>query len=694
MISHGGWYWGCMKKLICGIAIGWVAAGCAACSAQNAQVVNPADRQSQPLRQPEGLAPIASEAGSNAGAYREMDLLRRDGFAGATTATVMVRVFNKKGAAAEGLEASDFDLLVNGTRRSFRLHAPGPGTKSVPAVVLLVFPPNQPLVHHLGAQQAIQYFSRLSEEQLPWKVGTFDANEKFTPFTDSRAELMATLKAIDQAREPFEFTQAALPRGERWASTWLEQADETIGVMGRYPGPKVVLTMNPASDWSFGLNDGMLAQDGPETLMGAAAQVGAHIYVDNASGPTVIIPSGDAAADSPMDGVKPSSTQHLDPAELAALQSSAYRSSQMMQSAANTQGGFANSLNDLAGQIHRNLDENYLLDFDLTAADHDIGFPSVAVKLTRRDLRVNIEDVIPIGVERDAVPVEMAHNLRRLLAAAAAAHLVSPEYRIFQHVDLFPLRGGSSPDLPLSGAVEWTGSGPAPQALRVIISVEDVTFSSQTLERAFVVQWNGRRFTWEHDGHLSPGQYIWRAGVFDGADRILAAAEHSFSVPFPRDKDLEVSSLVMGSGCEGQAAASGLLRRRDGGKSGDNSAAPPTIEPMRAETCRLHVDATEQFHSTDTLHAFVRIYPVGRLEKRPPEDWSAQVAVRSPDGTLEKQSDLRFTQDSGSGYLAVVRWPLSENSIPPGKHILEMVIRGPGVHGNLKLERRFSTDAR
>jgi len=668
----------------------WAALG----TAQNVDVLNPAEQKPQPLQQPGGLPSVADQASaSEAGAYREMDLLRRDGFAGAQAASVMVRVFDKKGETAEGLESSDFELTVNGTRRSFRLHPPGPGTVRVPPIVLLIFPPNQPLVHHLGAQQAIRYFSELPTEQLSWKVGTFDADKKFTPFTDSRTQLLATLQAIDQAKEPFEFTQPGLPQGQRWASGWLMLANEAIGVMERYPGPKVVLAMNPAADWSFGENDPMIAQDGPETLIGAAAQVGAHIYVDDASGPTVIVPGGDASAQSSRWGVKPSSTLQMDPAQVAALNNYAYRSSQMMQSAANTQGGFANSLNELAGQIHRNLDGNYWLDFDLNAADRDIGFPSVAVKLARPDLRVAIEGVVPIGLESTAAAAGVADKLAQLLTAATAARAHSPDFRLFLRADSFPLRGGTSPDLPLSGAVQWTGKGAAPDAVHVIVTVEDATFSKLVLERDFAVKWSGRHFTWEHDGHLGPGKYLWRAGVYDQEDRMLAVSERSLIVPFPHETDFAASSLVMGPGCETNSTTSGLLRRGDQLRHGENGMDTPTIDPMRAESCRVHLDATDRFRSTDTLRAFVRIYPAGRLVNRPPEDWTAAYALRTQDGRVEQQNDLRFTLDSGSGYVALVQWPLDAASIQPGDHTLEVVIRGPGIHGDLKLKRQFSVVA-
>jgi hypothetical protein len=91
--------------------------------------------------------------------YQDLDMLRRDGFAGAKEASVWLRITDKTGVTPADLQISDFTLIVNGTKRDARLHAPGSKTTEVAPLVLLVFPPNEPVVHHLAALQAIDYFS-------------------------------------------------------------------------------------------------------------------------------------------------------------------------------------------------------------------------------------------------------------------------------------------------------------------------------------------------------------------------------------------------------------------------------------------------------------------------------------------------------------------------------------------------------
>src|SRR5271170_810561 len=119
-------------------------------------------------------------------AYQDLDLLRRDGFAGAEEASVWLRITDKTGATPADLQISDFTLIVNGTRREGRLRAPGSKTTEFAPLVLLVFPPNEPVVHHLAALQAAEYFSHQPTELLPWRVGIYDANKKTLPFTNGQ----------------------------------------------------------------------------------------------------------------------------------------------------------------------------------------------------------------------------------------------------------------------------------------------------------------------------------------------------------------------------------------------------------------------------------------------------------------------------------------------------------------------------
>ena len=632
--------------------------------------------------------------------YRDMDLLRRSGFANADQATVIVRVFDKAGTILSNLQPSDFELIVNGTPRTFRFHAPGADTTSVPPVVLLVFPPNDPIVHYNAAKQAIKYFSELPGEQLPWKVGIFDSNAKLAPFTDSQSQLLATLNQLQHTIEPFQFTTAiGMSAIARWDGSWLSKAEEAIGFMQHYDGPKVVLAMNPSAISIYGGNDFDLAHNGPESLRAAAEHIGAHIYVDNVIGPEVDVPGGEAAENQPAQinqgafaprmGSSPSQHMQIDPAEIARLNYYAYLNSQMMQTAAATQGGFANSLKALAAQIHHNLDKNFQLDFQLTPQDQDRGIPDVEIKLAHHELRLAILDVIPLNHDLGSIGPE---KLAALLKEAGSQHLSSPDFRIAQHVDYFPIRDGLEPILPMSAAVEWTGPGHPPEHLYIAELVEDENLATPVLQRELQIDWKGQIVTWERDGHLTPGHYAWHVGIYDGTGKMLLAAEEKIEIAFPHSEPINASSLIIGKSCETNPPSTGLQHR-----SPENTARRTTlnsiIDPMRATNCRIVLDATRRFAPSDTLHAFVRIYPGKKLDRHPPESWTATFMLHTNSGAIEIQKEIPFAVDSGSGYLASMELPLNAPSISPGAHTLDVLIRGSGIHDDLKKSQQFLIEA-
>lgn len=627
-------------------------------------------------------------------------MLRRDGFAAAEEATVVVRVIDKAGITPANLQSADFMLIVNGKPRDARLHAPGVGSTAVPPVVLLVFPPNDPTVHHIGVTQAAKYFSQQPAELLPWKVGIFDSNGKLTPFTDGRSQLLANLDVVEHTTEPFQYsTDAGVWADFRWNGSWLSKAEEAISVMQRYEGAKVILAMNPLAESIYGLNDQILAHDGPESLTEAAKHIGGHIYIANVGGPEVLVPGGEAAQDHPAQinqgagpplmGTAPSYHMQIDPNQTAALNYFAYRNSQMMQTAATTLGGFANSLNDLAGQIHHNLDGNYSLDFDMTPEDRDRGVPSVEVRLTRHDLRVALLDVVPIGVAGDADRAAASKKLAEMVTKAAKEHVSSPDFRITQHVDYFPLHEGLEPVLPMSCVVEWIGPEQAPAKLSIVESVEDVNLSTMVLQRELQARWDGRSLSWERDGQLRPGRYIWRIALHDGKGKILSTAEENVDVSFPHPAPVAVSSLILGKACEEGELKSGLRHRPPANSSGDEEVHPLT-DPMHAADCRLKPESAGRFASTDTLHAFVRIYPEDKLDKHKPESWTATFVLRSQSGSVEVTKEMPFAVDSGSGYLASIEMPLSASGISPGPHTLDVQMRGPGIHKDLRESRQIS----
>jgi hypothetical protein len=643
-----------------------------------AQPITPGDL----LRQ----TPQQQTPGSNPGLYHELDLLRRDGFAAAPSATVSLRVLDRGGFTPNGLEASDFTLTVNGKQRPFKLHGPGSRASIVPPLVLLVFPPNDPVVHNIGVREAVKYFSAQPDEVLPWRVGIFDSNGKMTPFTNGRSQLLAYLDDVGQTKEPFQYANnVTLSQDFRWQGPWLSKAESVISTMQHYEGPKVILAMNPSGSF-YGLNDQVLEHAGPEALTTVAQHIGAHIYIGDFAGPEPIIPGGDASTD--LSWARPSYHMQVDPAMISSLAQSAYRASQMMQTADATFGGFANSLNDLARQIHRDLDGGYSLDFDMTPEDQDHGVPDVAVRMTRRDLRVAILDVFPVGVSTGNERAMDREKISALLKKATATPIPSPEFRLTQRVDYFPLRNGREPVLPMSAVVEWTGHGRGPIVLNVAEQVQDQDLLTVILERELRVHWDGRSLSWERDGQLQPGHYIWRIVIHDGEGNIYAYSERKIPVEFPQPDALAVSSLILGKSCRDDSPPTTGLQHRP--PTGAKQQPHLAIDPMRAGDCRLKPDTLGSFASTDTIHAFVRLYPPERLDKGKPESWKARFLLRAQSGAIETEQQIPFTLDSGSGYLASVEIPLNSTGIAPGPHTLDVEMRGPGIHRDLRKSRAIS----
>ena len=152
--------------------------------------------------------------------------------------------------------------------------------------------------------------------------------------------------------------------------------------------------MNPLSESSYGTNSGYLAHDGPASLVPAARRIGAHIYIANVGGPGHFCPGGDATQQeqysplnmfdtdrddrckrsriSPLFPVDGPSTDRVTFLRISNIADDPRQPTELTE-------GFSNSFKDLAAQNHRDLDNNYSLDFDLTPEDQDQEPRSVEV---------------------------------------------------------------------------------------------------------------------------------------------------------------------------------------------------------------------------------------------------------------------------------------------------------------------------
>jgi hypothetical protein len=643
----------------------------------------PPERQPAQQLEPAAQPPPSS---SNSLAFREADLLRRDGFSEAQQATVLIHLQDRNGQPPPALKPGDFKLLVDGTERQARIKPPGEPTPSALPLVLLVFPPNQPILHAIGTHQAQLYFAGQPNELLPWRVALFDSDGTQTAFTDGRSQLLAWLDLSDRKTQPFQYTSdLGLPLGLHCRGPWLTAAEHAIAAMQPTEGPKVIIAFNPIADGLYGENARVLANDEPQCLVDIAQSIGAHIYIANSGGPDVSGPVGDASAHGPITGGSPNFYLRQQFAQSTFF---AFRASSMRQTAEQTFGGFANSLRDLAAQIHHNLDDNYALTFDLTASDRDKGVPDVEVRLADHHQRLAIVNLYPVALAPSPSQKAISRELMAAMWKAAEHPVASPEFQITQHVDYFPLRDGLQPVLPMSALVQWTGTGAAPHSLSVAEYVQNVTLANSVLEREVEAQWTGAGLSWERDGHLYPGQYLWRVVLHDDTGKVFASADQKILVGTPPNLSLAVSSIVLGKSCRAEDPST--LRKRAELTPADRDKTQFLVDPMRAADCRLKPEPAARFSPADSLHAFLRIYPAGKLAKRPPEDWEASFSLRSSSGLIEFRQDLPFTIDSGSGFLANLKLPLASPAIQPGPHMLQVDITGPGLRKPLIVSQKLS----
>ena len=417
-----------------------------------------------------------------------------------------------------------------------------------------------------------------------------------------------------------------------------------------------------------------------------AQQIGAQMYIANVGGPEPILPGGDAAGlgglvhyvpnMQQLNGTLPSGNQVIPQAQTAALAQAAAQTSQMMQIADATLGGFSNSIATLATQMQQDIDGATVLQFDMTPEDQDIGVPQVEVGLKQPALHAAILDIEPVlsvqNSEQNRASQKTAHDV----LAGMSRTVSSPDFAIAQHVDYFPGHSGLEAILPMSCLITWTGHGPRPSKIFIVESVIDKDLSTTVLERQLDSTWEARSVFWERDGLLRPGNYAWRIALADAHGQILASAQRDIRVTYPRQPAVSVSSLVLSKSCDLQQPASGLLHR--------STAAQKQIEPLQFKvdplqltSCRIKPEPTDSYAATDTLHALVRIYPNGKTEKNRPENWTATFLLRSNAGSIESQQQIPFTIDSQSGLLASAVLPLT--GILAGTHSLDVELRGPGL---------------
>jgi hypothetical protein len=601
--------------------------------------------------------------------YTDLDLAPYLSRRAARIMTVQVHVRTHGGAPVPNLTASDFHLLANGKPREVRILPPvpddatsvtslhsAPPTKpaNANAVVLIILPPNQVRVRLLMLKDAIEAFSARpsdAEGNLAWSISIYDGAQ--TPYMRKKSDVLAALEHARHLSTPILLDQGPGSSGQRW----LDEANRAVFGMHDLSPNRIVVAGNPEMGDVCPIGTDVHQNElcpNPLLLLSMARTAGAQVFIANSGGPST------------ADG-------------LGALLAAAANTSNMMLTASESGGGYSNSFKDLSTQIDNSLLSSYLLEFHLSPDEIDVGPPTISV--TVRDPRLIATADSPRPAP-DAVAIEEA-SLKPISPAiirSLAKPVASPALTIHQRVDYFPIRKGLAAILPMTCTIEWTANTPPPASLDVIESIEHAETGVPVLNRRLNVKWNGRAFSWERDGQLMPGTYIWRVAAGDPDGQTIASAVFHTRLNPPSSEVINLSTMVAGKSCRNQhqvapdpgqpeSIAEPLLKRRSSVRAA-GSAPPPAFDPMFENGCRIEPEPTTHYSAADTLRSFVRIYIDEGIDKGKLQAWSAKFVLHSADGKVETEFAAPLVADSQPGYLAALELPLVADGVAAGAHTL------------------------
>lgn len=575
--------------------------------------------------------------------------------------TMLLPVFvrTRDGAAPRAFTSRDFVLLVGGRIAKAKVMRPwdeeGKSRKDAEVTqLLLVLPPNQPLLHNMATEDAIRYFSKQRADghgRLPWDVSLFDSNGRQTEFTRKKAVLLAELESVRKTIEPLE---SNTDRG----GNWLDDARHAIYRMQVLSGRRIVVAFNPQPDPGYGLLEFSLMQTDPSGLVGAAERAGAQLYIANSTGP------------------------EMWPTAFASWFGT--QISNMSQTSQLTGAGYANSLKDLFVQIIAERDMSYVLKFKLNPQELDHTSLAIRLNITNRNLTGVALQPFPAPSSLPVAETSMHERVPRSMKNALNQRISSSELQIAQHVDYFPVRKGTRAILPFSCALIWTGQEAAPHRLKVVERVEQADSGFVALARQLTLSWNGRFASWERDDHLLPGKYKWKVAVADGDGKVIASSILETRVPLPSDAPVQLSTIVTGVNCrhfvqDNTQSMASLRGRSVNPKITSEGPADVGMDPMLENACLLEPNPTIFYSKQDTLRALVRVYLTDKVDKGGLDIWKTKFDLINEAGQIEVEQRTTLSVDSAPGYLAAIQLPLGGKAITTGLHFLRFELRGPHV---------------
>ncbi len=595
-------------------------------------------------------------------------------------ATITVLVRDATGQPVPGLAADNFIVREADQRRSvvkvetehFPVVAPntqpqtldpprqGLSKKSEEVYVLLVISP----MTIGGRSDAIRSANQLLSQSASncCHIAMLDDSGTYTSFGRGTAEVKLKLEEISRKA----------PKPQYRGGDWMSSATKAFKDLGIMPGRRAVVF---ASDYESKSTEAIernpnLLRVVPSMFIIPALQAQAQIYTIQSSGPSAVVPFGNAASAETYSASGPQLLADIgnETASLGSLRSD------LLFAAAETGGLPENSFGDAFGQIIKDAEGYYVLHFRPPPEESDGDRHPIEVTTPLPHLHISATHFYQAPLASSQM-----RGIPQALSEIMESTTDSKSLQIDTRAWFFPDGRNDVSSLPLSADVMWTNHSTPPRlnsTVEIYAKLRNETMDIEVASWRALRRWTsqqGLTYThWQDVISIFPGAYTIRIVAMDKSSGLLGSKTYSFLVHSVSGQSLAVGPIVLSDRCLNTDVNNGSRLR--------------LIDPILWKGCEIELATRAIFPVDHQFNLLLRLYPgVQKLSEDFIKEWKASVVIVDSKETIKRSVSIPIQQGEVRGLVISGIITPSEFHLGPGQHELAVIFQGPG-------KERFATE--
>lgn len=445
---------------------------------------------------------------------------------------------------------------------------------------------------------------------------------------------------------------------------WMMSARKAIEELGLIPGRRAVIFV---SDYESKLpraieqNPYLLRAD-PSIFVVPTLRAHAAMYTIQSSGPTPVIPFGDAASQGTSSGSGPDILASLsgDTVGLGNLRS------RLLYAAAVTGGSTAEDIPHALVQIARDTEGCYILHFRPTTQEADSGWHLLKLRTTVPQFHVS-----EISLYKPSPASAGLTSIPPAVIEAFQPGIIASDLKVESHAWFFPDGRNGVYTLPTSVDVSWVNPAPGPGAgsrVKIYARLRNESIDAAVGFREAVTTWSAdpapSSAHWQDEFNILPGEYTLTIVALDPSSGMVGNTTYSFTVHSVQGQLVAASSLIFADSCYSDPADKGARTRLS--------------DPLDREGCELQLNAKASFPINHRLTFLLRLYPASqKLSDEIVRSWKVNLVAADAKTSAQHSTPLTIEQGEVRGLVVSGTFLPADLQLGAGIHKLALLFEGP-----------------